>query len=315
MRRKTPSIGQTTGHGDETPHLMVFSKHLAGPPMAEIGERLRTMEIGAIDLTVRPGGHVDPLRVADDLPAAADALARWGVRIAMVSTEVTDAHADADRAVLEAVSAAGIRYYKMGYFRYRSFGSLRKLRAQVAARLVDLAQLNAELGLHGGFHNHSDAFFGAVLHDVAHVLEGVPAEHVGAYLDPAHAVIEGGSCGWKMGMDLLDGRITMLAVKDFQWARGTHRYAGGRRHSVEFCPLEEGNTPWPGVLTLLRRGGFAGPISLHSEYQGSHSFRDLTVDEVFEQTAMDARRFRQWWNAAAPRAEAAEPLAPVACEG
>ena len=33
------------------------------------------------------------------------------------------------------------------------------------------------------------------------------------------------------------------------------------------------------------------PISSHSEYQGGHSFRDLSTDEVFEQTARDAEFF------------------------
>lgn len=277
------------------PRLMVFSKHLAGPPLDEVGRRLASIGIHEIDLTVRPGGHVEPARAADDLPAAVEALRRSGVRIGMVSTGITDARDAAARAVLEAVARAGIRYYKLGYFPYRAYGSLRELRAEVKARLTDLAQLNADLGIHGGYHNHSDTFFGAVLHDVAHVLEGTDPRHLGAYLDPAHAVIEGGSSGWKIGMDGLRGRVTMLAVKDFRWVEGKHRYAGGRRHSVEFCPLREGNTPWPEVLSLLRRDGFEGPISLHSEYQGCHSFRDLSVDEVFEQTAEDAKLFREWW--------------------
>jgi sugar phosphate isomerase/epimerase len=106
-------------------------------------------------------------------------------------------------------------------------------------------------------------------------------------------------------MDLLSDRITMLPVKDYRWldeARGEGRkYAGGRRHSVEFCPLADGNTPWPDVLAHLHEIDFAGPVSLHSEYQGKHSFADLTVDEVFEQTRQDFERFREWV------AEVAEP--------
>jgi sugar phosphate isomerase/epimerase len=115
-----------------------------------------------------------------------------------------------------------------------------------------------------------------------------------AYLDPAHALIEGGGSAWRMGMDLLDDRIGMLAVKDFRWVDGKHRYGGGRRHSVEFCPLEQGNTPWPEVLGILREIGFDGPVSFHSEYQGPHSYDDLGWREVIAQAARDIAVFRAW---------------------
>lgn len=281
-----------------SPNLIVFSKHLAGPSLREVGERLAAMGIPAIDLTVRPGGHVEPARAADDLPAAAEALAASGVRIGMITTGITDASEPSTRIVLQAAVKLGIRHYKLGYYMYNGFGTLRQLRAEVRAKLSDLVALNRELGLHAGFHNHCDNFLGASLYDVEHLICGFPAEYLGSYLDPMHATVEGGSCGWKMGMDLLGPRVTMLAVKDFRWAEGKHRYAGGRRHSIEMCPLAEGNTHWPTVLTLLRKQGFDGPISLHSEYQGSHSFRDLSVDEVFAQTAEDAVLFRKWWEAA-----------------
>ena len=95
-------------------------------------------------------------------------------------------------------------------------------------------------------------------------------------------------------MDLLKDRISMLAVKDFCWAEGKHRYAGARRHSVEFTTLEKGNTPWEQVLKLLKQIGFKGPVSFHSEYQGKASFQDLTVEQVFEQTDRDLKLFRSW---------------------
>src|SRR4051794_6015469 len=42
------------------PELMVFSKHLAGPPLEESARRLREFGVGAIDITVRPKGHIAP---------------------------------------------------------------------------------------------------------------------------------------------------------------------------------------------------------------------------------------------------------------
>ncbi|HVK05259.1 MAG TPA: TIM barrel protein [Armatimonadaceae bacterium] len=280
-------------------HLMVFSKHLAGPPLGEVARRLRAMEIDAIDLTVRPGGHVAPERVEDELPRAADELGREGVRIGMITTNVTDARAPDTERLLRAAARLGIRHYKLGYYPYKGFGTLRRQRDEVAARMRDLAALNREVGIRGGFHNHSASFFGASVWDVEHVLKGIPPDEIGLYFDPAHAAVEGGSDGWKMGLDLMSDRVVLLAVKDYEWVEGGSGYAGGRRFKVKWCPPEQGNVPWPEALRHLRASGFDGPVSLHSEYQGPHSFRDLSVDDVFAQTARDARLFRRWWDEAA----------------
>ena len=273
--------------------MCVFSKPLAGPSLDETARRLAQMGIFGIDLTVRPGGHIEPAHADEALPRAAEELARHGVRIAQITTNITDA-GDADtRPILDAAAKLGVPFYKLGYYSYKEFGSLRTLRTEVAAKLRDLAQLNAEVGMQAGFHNHSNTFFGASLWDIDFVLQTISPEAIGLYFDPAHASIEGGSAGWKQGLDLLQERVVMLAVKDFEWVE-TGGYAGGRRFHVQWCPLQNGNTAWPDVLGLLRGLNFSGPISLHSEYQGKNSWRDLSTNEVFEQTARDADVFRAW---------------------
>ena len=57
-------------------------------------------------------------------------------------------------------------------------------------------------------------------------------------------------------------------------------------------PLAEGIVRWAEVFTLLRQIGFDGIISLHSEYQGTHSWRDLAVPELIEQTRADLAYLR-----------------------
>ncbi|MBV9866442.1 MAG: sugar phosphate isomerase/epimerase [Abitibacteriaceae bacterium] len=273
--------------------LMVFSKHLVGLPLDEVARRLKAMNIDAIDLTVRPGGHVEPERVEDELPRAATVLGQGGVRIGMITTGITDAHDPLTSKVLRTAAQLGIHYYKLGYYTYQGFGTLRKQRLDVSAKLRDLATLNREVVIHGGFHNHSANLFGASLWDVAHVLQDTDPAVLGVYFDAAHATVEGGGQGWLMALDLIIDRITMLAVKDFQWVEGAF-YAGARRNRPQWCPLADGTTPWPQVLQHLHSAGFHGPVSLHSEYQGKESFQDLSVDEVFEQTALDADVFRSW---------------------
>lgn len=275
--------------------LMVFSKHLAGMPLEAVAPILRAMDMGAIDLTVRPGGHVEPARVADDLPRVAQVLAEHQIAIGMITTEVTDASHPLAEPILRTARELGVEFFKLGYFGYKGFGSLRKSRDEARAKVRGLSEMCDEIGIGGGFHNHSHNFIGASLGDIDFVLQGARPS-IGLYFDAAHASIEGGSAGWEIGLDLLSERLLMLAVKDYFW--DSHGYGGGRRSRARWCPLEEGNTPWPQVLERLRQLNFQGPASLHSEYQGAHSFRDLSTEEVLQQTVLDARAFRAWMQAA-----------------
>ncbi len=274
--------------------FMMFSKHLQGIPLEEAAERVREAGITALDLTVRPGGHVEPAVARDALPAVVELLARFDMRIGMITTNILDATEPHTHDILTTAAALGIRHYKLGYYRYKGFGTLRAQRSEIIARLRDLVALNIELGIHAGFHNHPDDFFGASVWDIDHVLTGLDPRAIGVYFDPSQATIEGGSGGWLMGLDLVQERLTMLAVKDYRWADGKHRYAGARRHSIEVVPLSLGNTPWPQVIAILNSIDFHGPISFHAEYQGAFSWQDLSVSEVIRQTARDIALFRQW---------------------
>jgi L-ribulose-5-phosphate 3-epimerase len=215
----------------------------------------------------------------------------------MLTTNITDT-SKVNETILRTASKLGIKFIKLGYWEYAGFGQLHKQRAEVKARCNDIAGLCADMGITAGFHNHSDVYIGASPWDIEYAIHDTPKQAMGLYWDPAHATIEGGSSVWEQGLDLLSDRLVMLAVKDFRWANGKHRYAGGRIQSMEFCPLEMGNTPWPLAIKRLRELKFDGPISFHSEYQGQFSFKDLTVGEVIEQTKKDVTLFRNWWDEA-----------------
>jgi hypothetical protein len=52
------------------PALCIFSKHMAQFDWQGLAENARRVGFDGVDLTVRPGGHVLPERVAEDLPRA-----------------------------------------------------------------------------------------------------------------------------------------------------------------------------------------------------------------------------------------------------
>ena len=79
--------------------LVMFSKMLGEFPVAEAARRIKGLGFEGVDLTVRPGGHVLPERVATDLPEAVKAIRGEGLSVPMITTAITragDPHAEAD---------------------------------------------------------------------------------------------------------------------------------------------------------------------------------------------------------------------------
>ena len=108
---------------------------------------------------------------------------------------------------------------------------------------------------------------------------------IAAYFDAGHAAVEGGNGGWRQGFELLAPHLRMVAIKDFLWKPEPGKPKAAW-HDYQ-TPLRDGIVPWPEFFERLSKASFDGPISLHSEYQGKHSWRDLTTEELIAQTAED----------------------------
>lgn len=255
----------------------LFTKRLGALGFPELGRAVKAASFEAVDLTVRPGGHVEPSEAVEGLPRAAEALAAEGVKIAMITTDITSVEQAGARGVLEAAAGCGVRCAKLGYYRYEGFGTLRKAMAEARAALRDLAALAGELGVFLGCHNHSGSCLGAHLAHLGELVAGLDPLAIGVYFDPAHAVVEGSRCGWLQALDDLAPRVRMLAVKDID---------GGFRHA----PLGEGLVPWPEMVAALKDiAGQLGPVSVHADL-------DLATDEVLKLAASERARFERLWN-------------------
>ncbi|MBI4580300.1 MAG: TIM barrel protein [Planctomycetes bacterium] len=239
----------------------LFSKPLGNRKVAELPRILKDLGIDAVDLTCRPGGHVLPEKVADDLPAAIERFKAAGVAVPMITTAITDAGKEHAERIVQTVGRLGIRYLKLGYYLYADMGRIPATVADAKARLRDVAALCRQHQVHAGYHIHSGRCVGAAMWDAWQLLEGLAAEDVGCYFDARHATAEGGLAGWEIGLNLLAPRITLLAVKDFVWRKD----AKGK-WAAEDVPLGEGMVRHGQVLARLKDAAFAGPVSLHTEY-------------------------------------------------
>lgn len=254
--------------------ICLFTDHLDdfGYSYAELAEMLAPLKIAGPDLTVRGGGVVLPERVVEELPKAAAAFKDRGMAIPMITTSLTkpgDPHA---RPTLATMNKLGIGYYKLGYYHYRDLADWESDLAATRKELAGLIELGREFGVHAGFHNHSGAGIGGALWDAWELLAPLAPVAVGFYFDPAHASIEGAKHAWKLNLQRISPRLSMVAIKDYVWEKTS------RGWQTRWCPLGEGMVDWPDVFRQLARFPFPGPLSIHIEYDPGGSTRSERID-------------------------------------
>ncbi len=238
--------------------LCVFSKHFPELGWEELGATVKALGFDGIDLTVRKGGHVAPERAGADLPRAVAAIRQSGLTVPMITTEVLSATPVA-RDIFSTAGKLSIPFLKPGYYMYKLVDVRRELE-DAGRQFGELAGLAMQSGVRVGYHNHAGDL-GAPIWDMARIIDNLDPKAVGYYFDVCHAVTEGGSAGWKIAFNLIAPRILMIAIKDFVWEKSSR---GWRQKMV---PLGEGMVDWPVYFKMLAQAKFAGPVSLHLEYE------------------------------------------------
>src|SRR3569833_890244 len=271
--------------------LACFAKSFQDMPFDKFCRTLYQMGFDGVDLTVRKGGVGEPADVAEQLPKAVNTLHEQGLKFLFLTTDLTDADETADR-VFGTAASLGVDRLKLGYYRYVPFGKLAAQIEEARIRVEGLAKLGRKHGILPCVHIHSGNYIpshGTLLYEL---IKDMPPNEVGAYLDPYHMTAEGGIAGWQQGVDLLAPWVALVAIKNFAWERTTRDKSGQMRWATRTVPLAEGVAPLPNFVAVLKKLGYDGTYSLHSEYKGSHSFKDMTTDECLAQTAEDLKYFR-----------------------
>lgn len=239
--------------------LCFFSKHLPRMNGRELGRSLRGLGFDGVDLTVRPGGHIDPKRVATDLPVFVEAIRTEGLVVPMITTELLSDADPVAQPTLETAARLKIPFYKTGYYRY-AFVDVRKELEAAGRQLKGLADLSRRHGMRLGYHNHA-GYIGGPVWDFAPFIEPLDPATAGYYFDVRHAVVEGGDGGWRTALDLVSPRLSMISLKDFFWER-----SGGSWRQRN-CPMGEGMVDWKRFFAMLAKARFHGPVSFHVEYE------------------------------------------------
>ncbi len=268
------------------PTLCLFSKHAAKLNYQELGKYSKQVGFGGVDLTVRPGGHVLPEKVADDLPIAVAVLETFGLKVPMITTGLTNPKAPETTATLRKAGELKIPFWKLGYFRYETgkdgVVELDKKLAEVQNALSGFAVLSRIYGVCAGMHNHSGSYVGAPVWDTWQLIHLMDANNIGFYFDPAHATAEGGAWTWNASLEVALRRLKMVAVKDFYWEKT------GGKWKMKWCPLGQGMVDWPKVLKRMALAKFTGPLTLHVEYETADELKATAEDFMVMKKMVDA---------------------------
>jgi L-ribulose-5-phosphate 3-epimerase len=258
-----------------TPAVCLFSQLLVKIPYDELGGILRSLGVDGCDLSVQPGGHVDPAQAGLHLPRAIEAITGVGLDVPVLSTAYTSVQDQTTRNVFGFGGQMGIPLIRVGPWNYPPAGELEPRLGEVSRDLNGLASLAQAVNMSVVVQNGIGDNVGAGLWDMHFVIRGMNPATVGYAFDPSHAAMAAGGPGATAPFRLVQPRLKMIVARDFVWAK-----EGGAWKAVP-CALGEGVVDWPRLFGSLARAKFVGPVSIHVDYQPKDEIAAIRRDVEF----------------------------------
>jgi L-ribulose-5-phosphate 3-epimerase len=247
------------------PTLCLFSGDLQRLEYSDIGGIIRQMGFDGVDLTVRPGGHVEPRLSNVDLVRAIEEMRGVGLEVPVITTALTTPY---DPTMLPVVAIAGhtqIPLLISGFIKPGIEGYTRDIQG--------LVSVSARYGMAVALHNHMAENSGESAFDPVTVISSLDPRWAGLYFDPIHH-----GANWEAELKRFLPRLRAAAVKDFQIVDGQPKP----------CALGKGIVDLSHYFTALAHAGYKGPLSLRMEYRPEDDIAAITNDCAFARKKLDA---------------------------
>src|SRR4051812_10718169 len=133
---------------DDRYKFCAFAKFLHTLSFDELADGIAAAGFQGVEVTARATEScIHPDRAADELPRLKEALAKRNLEIMILTTDVLSTDGPNVQSTLRAAAGVGIKYYRLGFFRY----DLKKpIPPQVSALqpvFRELAAMNREIGI------------------------------------------------------------------------------------------------------------------------------------------------------------------------
>lgn len=265
-------------------NTVLFTKLFRGCELEAIAESAAELGFDGIDLLVRPGHQLEPT-APERIPGAVRLFERYGLRVPMATTDLTDPAKLPTERLLARCAEAGITTIRLGYWQYdpragyaACLGRARRELDQLA-RLAEKAGVRLAVQLHGGTIHGSGAQAAALLADH-------DPSHLGAYPDPGNQAVQDGREDWRFTFDILRPWLCCVGVKNGGWFPADMAASGQRRWRSDWFGIADGMVPWDEILAFLTDAGYDGLLSLHSHYE-------VPLAQVLAQTRVDLEFVRR----------------------
>jgi sugar phosphate isomerase/epimerase len=264
--------------------LIVFTKFLKDKDARGLIDVAKQHRLDGFDLCVRDGYVVNPQNAKTALPELVKTLAAENVAVPMVTGPgdlVRPDHKDAET-ILAAMNAAGVRVLKLGYVLHDPAADYWQHAAEVRAMLAGWEKLAAKHGVTIVCHTHSchdhHCYMGLNCAGLMHLLRDFDPRYIGAYIDAGHMTVDGEP--FAFGVSMVRKHLAAVALKDVLISRQPNGDEG--RKKLDWVPAGEGLVAWSEVFAELRRIQFAGPVSVHCEFEttGPDDFRAKMAREI-----------------------------------
>lgn len=262
--------------------IIAFSKPFAELSPDATADLVADIGWDGIECPVRTkAGQILPERVEEDLPKMVEAMKKRGKEVTIITTEIVKVDPMAEK-VLRTAAKLGIKKYRMGFTKYTKDKPVPETVREQGAAFKDLAALNHELGIQGGWQNHSGSdYVGAPLWDLWTMIRDLDPKDIGVCFDIGHATLEGG-LSWPIQARLMEPHYVAVFLKDFYWEKTEKGW------QPRWCNFGEGAVQ-KNFLTNLKKSKFAGPLSQHHEYKDLGTGKDMIAN-----MKKDLAKLREW---------------------
>lgn len=202
--------------------LDVYSRSLQWMRSAdEVAQAAVEIVCGGVCPTVQPyPGHIDPSRVAQELPAFAARVRSHGLRVTQIKgpaiTDVSEPHTEA---IIGTAAQAGCTHYALGGYTYDFAKPLQPQLDAIKFRVEKFVRLNQKHKIALVYHTAPGAAsVGSVVLDLLSVLKEFDPKSVGFHWDTGHMALHGDGM-WETLMRLAGPYIATVGWRDRGWVQ------------------------------------------------------------------------------------------------
>ena len=290
--RVTPEIAADRNKKRIRPAVCAYSGCFAKIPYTELPDIIRTLGYDGIDLTVMPGGHVDPSKYMVEMDRAFQTFQDAGIETPMVTTSFISPSEPYAYAIFYVSGELGARLIRLGTWPPPPIATPGAGAGAAAAQFMQMraAMLRNDLTQFAAtgqrcnvvpmLANHAGSFPGRSVPEVEAMLASVPQKLFQYCFDPAQAVIEAKSAnGWESALQAALPRLGAVAISDVGPDKDDN--------TMKPCPMGEGVIDWKKFFSTLAEARFHGPVSLHRDYETKSEVTALRKDLAFVRAKVD----------------------------